>query len=153
MTDHVDLETAAKAIVDGNRYMTLATADENGRPWASPVWYAPAGYNEFFWVSLPEARHSHNVAVRSQIGIVIFDSNAPLGTGRGVYLSAVAEEVAGGDLDRGIAIFSKRSEAQGGHTWTHADVQPPAGLRLYRATVQELYVLDAGDRRVLLSVD
>lgn len=28
--------------------MTLATADVSGRPWASPVWYAQAGYREFF---------------------------------------------------------------------------------------------------------
>jgi len=28
-------------IVASNRFMTLATADADGLPWASPVWYAP----------------------------------------------------------------------------------------------------------------
>jgi pyridoxamine 5'-phosphate oxidase-like protein len=30
-------------IVQANRYMTLSTADADGVPWASPVWYAPDG--------------------------------------------------------------------------------------------------------------
>ncbi len=33
-----------RAIVDGHWYMTLATADASGRPWASPVWFAHDGY-------------------------------------------------------------------------------------------------------------
>ena len=30
-------------IIDAARYMVLATADEDGLPWASPVWFAPDG--------------------------------------------------------------------------------------------------------------
>ena len=37
--------------------MTIATADSDGRPWASPVYFSPAGYREFFWISEPGARH------------------------------------------------------------------------------------------------
>lgn len=63
--------------------MTLATADEAGRPWASPVWYAAVGYDELLWLSRPEARHSRNLAVRRELGIVIFDSSASIGMGQG----------------------------------------------------------------------
>jgi nitroimidazol reductase NimA-like FMN-containing flavoprotein (pyridoxamine 5'-phosphate oxidase superfamily) len=59
-----DLASVARDIIDSNAYMTLATADENGRPWASPVWYAAEGYAHFYWVSSPEARHSRNLAAR-----------------------------------------------------------------------------------------
>ena len=74
-----DLGTIAKLIVDSNLYMTLATADENGRLWASPVYYAHEGYARFYWVSSPEATHSRNIASRPEIAIVIFDSQAPIG--------------------------------------------------------------------------
>jgi len=49
-------EQAAKARekVDSNRYMTLATADESGVPWASQVWYATEDYREDV---RPPARH------------------------------------------------------------------------------------------------
>lgn len=103
----------AREIVDANRYMTLGTADESGRPWVSPVWFATEDYREFFWVSSPEARHSRNLAARPQLGMVIFDSQVPVGGAQAVYMAAVAEELADADLERGIAIFTRRSEAQG----------------------------------------
>jgi hypothetical protein len=31
-----DTSAEARRIVDANMYMTLATADDDGRPWASP---------------------------------------------------------------------------------------------------------------------
>ena len=55
-------------------YMTLATADADGVPWASPVWYATEDGRDFYWVSDPGARHSRNIAQRPEIAIVIFDS-------------------------------------------------------------------------------
>ena len=41
--DPDDLGALTRSIIDSNRYMTLATADEQGSPWASPVWYSPVG--------------------------------------------------------------------------------------------------------------
>jgi uncharacterized protein YhbP (UPF0306 family) len=147
-----DLASVARDIIDSNAYMTLATADENGRPWASPVWYAAEGYAHFYWVSSPEARHSRNLAARPEVGVVIFDSQAPVGTGQGVYMSAIAEELAGTELDLGIGVFSRRSQAHGAGGWTREDVTPPARHRLYRATASEHYVLDDKDRRTLVRV-
>jgi uncharacterized protein YhbP (UPF0306 family) len=126
--------------------MVLGTADESGRPWASPVYYAPDGYTDFYWVSSPEATHSRNLVARPELAIVIFDSGAPIGTGQGVYMSAVAEELTGVDLDRGIEVFSRRSQGHGARRWTGADVQPPAPYRLYRARVSEHSVLDPARR-------
>jgi len=143
MNQQEDLGAIARAIIDANLYMVLGTADETGRPWVSPVYYAAAGYAEFFWVSSPEATHSRNVAARSQVSIVVFDSQVPIGTGQGVYMSAVAEELEGEDLDRGIDVFARRSEEHGGQReWKAEDVRPPAPYRLYRATASEHSVLD-----------
>jgi nitroimidazol reductase NimA-like FMN-containing flavoprotein (pyridoxamine 5'-phosphate oxidase superfamily) len=145
-----DLGDIARSIVDSNRFMTLATADGSGLPWASPVWYATAGFREFFWVSSPDARHSRNVAQRPQLAIVIFDSHEP-GGWSAVYMSAIAEELA--DVDEGIEIFSRRSVAQGLPVWTRADVVPPARHRLYRAMVGEHFVLDSHDRRLPVTLE
>ena len=158
-TDGVqDLGALARDIVDSNIYMTLATADEAGLPWASPVWYAVSNYREFFWVSSPGARHSRNIAVRPQVAIVIFDSRAPEGTAQAVYVSAAAEELAGADLERGIGIFSRASAAAGGELseWRLEDVRVPAPYRLYRATATAHWVLDpdsSTDRRVPVELE
>jgi nitroimidazol reductase NimA-like FMN-containing flavoprotein (pyridoxamine 5'-phosphate oxidase superfamily) len=136
------------AIVDANSYMTLATADADGRPWATPVWFAHEGYREFFWVSDPEARHSLNIAVRGDVGIVIFDSRVAPGAGSGVSLEATAAELVGDERERGIGVFSRRSVAEGLSPWSLANVTAPARHRVYRAVAGDVYVLGDDDRRV-----
>jgi nitroimidazol reductase NimA-like FMN-containing flavoprotein (pyridoxamine 5'-phosphate oxidase superfamily) len=141
----MSLAATGREIVDAGSYMVLGTADADGRPWASPVWYAPAGYREFFWVSSPEVQHSRNIAARPEISIVIFDSRVRPSTGQAVYMTATAEQV-GEDEERGMGIFSRRARAQGiEREWTVDDVRPPKPIRLYRATVTEHSMLDKSD--------
>ena len=150
MTHEHDPEALARTIIDANLYMVLGTADEAGRPWVSPVYYAhaPVAHGEFFWVSSPGTTHSRNIAARPEISIVIFDSRVPIGTGRGVYMKAVAERPAPHDEERGIQVFSRRSVEHGGDEWTLEDVRPPARLRLYRAVASEHSVLGPRDERL-----
>jgi nitroimidazol reductase NimA-like FMN-containing flavoprotein (pyridoxamine 5'-phosphate oxidase superfamily) len=97
----------ARAVIDANRYMTLGTADAEGHPWVTPVWFAPADYREFFWVSSPATRHSRNLAARSQVSIVVFDSQVPVGSATAVYMTAVAQELTGVALERGLEVFAR----------------------------------------------
>lgn len=57
MNEHRDLEAIARGIIESNAYMTLGTADEAGLPWVTPVYFACADYEDFYWVSSPEAKH------------------------------------------------------------------------------------------------
>ena len=135
-----DVQTV-RDIIEANCYLVLATADATGRPWSSPVYFAHIGFTEFFWVSSPDAAHSRNIAVRPEVGIAVFDSHAEIGTGQGAYMSAAATLLEDGETARGIEAFSRRSVAHGGHEWTSADVRPGAGLRLFRATADALWIL------------
>ncbi len=138
----------ASRIIESNLYMTLATADREGRPWASPVWFAHEELMHFVWVSKPEARHSRNLATRPQVGIVIFDSSAGPGQAEAVYVEAEAERVEGADEERAIGVFTGRSEALGWPSWSVENVRPPAAVRLYRATASALFVLGPNDERI-----
>jgi nitroimidazol reductase NimA-like FMN-containing flavoprotein (pyridoxamine 5'-phosphate oxidase superfamily) len=138
----------ARAIIDDGVFMTLATADAEGVPWASPVWYAPDGYSELLWVSDPNARHSRNIAVRPQIAIVIFDSRQTPGDGVAVYMEARAEQAGA----HGLEVFNARGAAQGLSEWGPEKVREPARHRLYRAVVSGHWVLrDDIDERVPVS--
>jgi nitroimidazol reductase NimA-like FMN-containing flavoprotein (pyridoxamine 5'-phosphate oxidase superfamily) len=104
----------ARAILDAGIYVVLATADADGVPWASPVWFAKEGYQELHWVSYPGARHSQNIAVQPQIAMVVFDSTVPPGTGQGVYMTATAEQLTDpAAIEHGIGVFSRESVRQG----------------------------------------
>jgi uncharacterized protein YhbP (UPF0306 family) len=138
------LNDLARAIINSNRYMVLGTADQAGHPWVSPVWFASEDYAHFHWVSSPDARHSRNVAARPEVAIAIFDSTVPVGGAQAVYMSGRTEELTGTELERGIEVFGRLSEADVGRTWGLDDVRPPSIFRLYRATVSEHYVLIPG---------
>ena len=146
-----DSVATAKAIIDANLYLVLGTADERGRPWVSPVYYAHVDYREFLWVSRPETLHSNNLVARPQISLVIFDSSVPIGTVPGVYVAAPAEETTGDARLAMIDVFSRRSLGHGGGEMGLEDVEPPAELRLYRATAAAHFILDSIDR--LVAVD
>jgi hypothetical protein len=160
MTQSQELGTIARSIIDFNLYMVIGTADQTGIPWVSPVYYSAAQYTDFYWISSPEARHSHNLAVRPQVGIVIFNSQAPVGTGQAVYMSAAAEEVSAVNLDQGIAIYNGRFAnpvERGVRIIKPKDLLPPALYRLYRATASEHWILDPtperpGDLRIRVNV-
>jgi nitroimidazol reductase NimA-like FMN-containing flavoprotein (pyridoxamine 5'-phosphate oxidase superfamily) len=129
-------------IVSANRYMVLGTADEQGVPWATPVWFATADCRDFYWVSKPGARHSRNIAARPEIAIVIYDSTVTPGEARAVYMTATAERT------DDIAVFAAESARQDIKPWTIADVTGAARHRLYRATATEHYVLSPSDERI-----
>ena len=144
-----------RALLAANQYMTLATTDAEGRPWASTVWYAARVTTgdgggpgvELLWLSSPRDRqHSRNLVDRPDLAITIFDSTQPPDTGKGLQLAAHAGLGRPEDLGTDITTFSAASVAAGGRVWGLETVQPPAALRLYRATVDVAYVLDDGGR-------
>ena len=148
MRDETDPAATAKAIIDANLYMVLGTADKHGHAWVSPVYYAHVDHREFIWVSRPETLHSRNLVARPEMSIVIFDSSVPIGTGQGVYMAATAQEVTGDARVAAIDVFSRRAVGHGGRGWTLEDVEPPAEIRLYRATASAHYILGSIDRLV-----
>jgi nitroimidazol reductase NimA-like FMN-containing flavoprotein (pyridoxamine 5'-phosphate oxidase superfamily) len=134
----------ARAILDAGIYVVLGTADADGVPWASPVWFAKEDYRELYWVSYPGARHSQNIAVRPQVALVVFDSTVPPDTGQAVYMTATAEQLTDAAvIQHGIGVFSRESVRQGGEEeWGPDRVTGEARLRLYRASIREYSILD-----------
>jgi nitroimidazol reductase NimA-like FMN-containing flavoprotein (pyridoxamine 5'-phosphate oxidase superfamily) len=147
-----DPAAIARTLIDDHDYLTLATADADGTPWASPVWFAHRDHREFLWVSRPEARHSRNLATRPEVALVVFDSRVAIGAGQAVYVEATAAEVLDGEVEAGIAVFSARSMQRGARAWTAAEVRAPARHRLFRATARAHFVLDRFDQRIVADI-
>jgi hypothetical protein len=151
-TTATERAAVARALIDQSSYMTPATADAGGVPWASPVWFAPVDGREPVWVSSADApRHSRNIAARPRVAIVIFDSTQAPGAGQALYVSARAEEVAQEALGRCLRAFIS-TRARTATAWTAADVRPPARHRLYRAAAEEHFVLGARDERIAVDL-
>lgn len=134
------LAAHAQTIIDTNRYLTLGTVDADGQPWTSPVYFAPGGDREFYWLSATDAQHSLNLAERPRVSLVVFDSTVPPYHGRAVYGVGPAGELSGTDLDRALE-FYPGSPSRGGSQVEREDVTGAAPYRIYRATASELWVL------------
>jgi nitroimidazol reductase NimA-like FMN-containing flavoprotein (pyridoxamine 5'-phosphate oxidase superfamily) len=138
----------ARRILDENSYATLATADVDGRPWVTPVWFAERGLRQYVWVSRTTRRHSQNVAQRAEIALVVFDSTVPVGSGSAVYVEATAAEVPDHELAAALAVFNAKCEASGLSTWDTSKVSGDAPHRLYLATAAQVWVLDDHENRI-----
>ncbi|WP_158101898.1 pyridoxamine 5'-phosphate oxidase family protein [Streptomyces swartbergensis] len=133
-----DTRSAARAIIDGNMYMVLATVGPDGAPWASPVFYSTEDGRDLYWVSSPEVTHSRNIAHEPRIGIVLHDSRAPVGTASpfALYLKATAVELPGEEVLEGLRVIPGPA-GRGGRSLAPEEVRPPAPWRVYRARISE----------------
>jgi nitroimidazol reductase NimA-like FMN-containing flavoprotein (pyridoxamine 5'-phosphate oxidase superfamily) len=148
---HLDPAGLARTLVAENSYLTLATADADGIPWATPVWFAARDLDLFVWASKPGARHSLNLAGNPRVSLVIFDSSKPPGEGRALYVAADAELVDDEAFDEALAVYNARSVERGLAEWDRSKLREPARHRLYRAAAIEAFVLDDHDERIKVS--
>jgi hypothetical protein len=135
-----DLAAHARALLDANRYLTLGTADADGRPWTSPVYFTAPSLREFLWVSAADARHSRHLTGRPQVSIVVFDSTVAPYHGRALYAVGEARELSGADLERALDTYP-RPDGGGATAVAPDEVTAPAPYRLYQATASDLWVL------------
>jgi hypothetical protein len=130
----------ARAVIDATSYLTLGTVDADGRPWTSPVYFAPVGIREFIWVSASDADHSRHLAARPSVSLVVFDSTVAPYHGRAVYAVGEARALSGDDLDRALVAYPRRDDG-GATELTRDDVTGPSPYRLYGVTASDLWVL------------
>src|SRR5215218_8485932 len=88
-----DLGALARETLARNRFLVLGTVDHSGRARVSPVWFSMAGHRDVYWLSSPDAHHSHNIERNPDVSLVVFDSSLDPHTGQAVYLEATAERV------------------------------------------------------------
>src|SRR5215469_8965982 len=105
-----------------HRYLVLGTADAEGRPWVTPVFYAADGEHRVLWVSSADSRHSRNISARPAVAITIFDSHAPVGEAEAIYLEATAEPVS--DLAVAAAVERLNARVPASHRLGPGDLAP-----------------------------
>jgi hypothetical protein len=83
----------ARAIIDRIEYATIATTDNKGTPWNTPVYFACDTAYAVYWGSHTDAKHSQNIHMNGQGFILIYNSTVKPGTGEGVYMQARCSEL------------------------------------------------------------
>jgi hypothetical protein len=138
----MDTRAHALELLARNRFLVLATADADGKPWATPVWFAPDGLERIFWLSWPGSRHSRLIASRPEVALTVFDSSRPSDEAAAFYAVGVAGECPESLVDVALGLVNERSQEHGLAAFSRERVTEPARLRLYVAEVTRAWVLD-----------
>lgn len=117
-----------------NRYLVLGTADEHGRPWVSPVFFAVLDPNWVCWVSGPNSRHSRNIAHRPAIAITVFDSTVEVSAAEAAYFDADAAPATPDETDPALRALNARLPPH--KQINSADLQPRGPMVVYRADLR-----------------
>jgi uncharacterized protein YhbP (UPF0306 family) len=137
----IDRSTVDRVLA-ANRYLVLGTADEHGRPWATPVFFAPLDPHSLCWVSSPDARHSRNITHRNTVAITVFDSTVPVGQAEAAYFDASAAPATTDEADAALQSLNSRLPLD--KQLSGDDLQPHGPLLVYRAVLKHSYVLVRG---------
>jgi uncharacterized protein YhbP (UPF0306 family) len=125
-----------------NRYLVLGTADADGQPWVTPVFFAPLDADRVCWVSSPDSRHSRNINSRAGLAITVFDSTVEVGRAEAAYFDADAGQLDEHETDAALQALNSRLP-QAKHL-TRDDLQPFGPLVVYQAALRHRYVLVRG---------
>jgi nitroimidazol reductase NimA-like FMN-containing flavoprotein (pyridoxamine 5'-phosphate oxidase superfamily) len=121
-------------ILNSNLYCTLATVCEDGSPWATPVFFAYSG-DKIYWWSSKNAVHSKNIIRDGRVLIVMYDSHAKEGTGKGIYLKAKAKMLENIDeVNEAISIYAAKAQV---FKQTIEDSLNTAPTRFFVATISQ----------------
>jgi nitroimidazol reductase NimA-like FMN-containing flavoprotein (pyridoxamine 5'-phosphate oxidase superfamily) len=133
-------EATARKILQEIHYATVATVDNNGEPWNTPVFCAPEGYT-LYWSSHPSSVHSKNIANNNKAFIVIYNSKAGEGEGTGLYIEASVSMLENEEeISHGLDLLGDRR----GKPFSHPEKFIGDGpQRIYRATPLRLWTNDA----------
>jgi nitroimidazol reductase NimA-like FMN-containing flavoprotein (pyridoxamine 5'-phosphate oxidase superfamily) len=129
-------------VLAANLYLVLGTADQDGRPWVSPVFFARLDADRLCWVSSPDARHSRNIGRRTTIAVTVFDSTVAVGRAEAVYFDAQAAPATPDEVDAALQALNARLPAD--KALDSDDLQPRGPLVVYRADLERSYLLIRG---------
>jgi uncharacterized protein YhbP (UPF0306 family) len=134
--------TSVERILEHNRYLVIGSVDEAGRPWATPVFFAPRDADTLVWLSSPDSRHSSNIERRPQVALTVFDSRVEVGHAEAAYFDARAERAEPDDIHAALAALNARLPVD--RRVGMEAIAPTGRLAIYQAHVEHRYVLVRG---------
>ena len=136
------MDLTTNKILETIRYATIATVDNDGKPWAAPVWYVYDNENIYWWSPI-ETQHSKNIAQNTEVYITVFDSTAPEGEGTGLYFRANATELSDDELNKAIQLYNDSTSI---FKLDKNNCTGSAPTRMYKAVIKEAWKNDGIER-------
>jgi len=123
------------------QYATIATSDEQGNPWNTPVFCAFDDDSNIYWSSHPDSVHSLNIANNHKAFIVFYNSLADEGEGLGLYMSTDVRALEDSEeIKLALTLLGKRR----GRPFLHIEKFIGSGTqRIYKAIPSRCWTNDS----------
>jgi uncharacterized protein YhbP (UPF0306 family) len=133
----------AHHILQTERFCTLATVDQAGLPWASPLLYDYDAGLTLYWSSAIASRHSMNLQeTQGRCAVTIFDSHASPGKIAGLFLTGGGKLVPEDQVAQAMEHLFARMDQRPNRT--AADYLGDSPRRFYQFQPSEIWL--TGDR-------
>lgn len=147
-----DLNKLAREIFDTNQYMTIASSNKQGEPWASAVVYAFDKNSNLYFLSLPSSKHSQNIKGNKNVVVTIFDSHQLWGQGVGLQVEGWGSEVNISESAEALKIYFDRNFPYGNSgNYKEEFTSEGSDYKFYKITPKKIWMNDPNneiDRRV-----
>ncbi len=139
-----------KRIIESNNYMVIATADSEGNPWASALFYVHDKDYAFYFLSAIDSRHIKNIGGNSVASFVIFDSRQKIGQSDSVQAECKISEVNKNQLEDVIKLYVKKlfpkSNVPATDRYPMGAYTEPAEFRFFKISISKLYISGTDQR-------
>ncbi|MET0779495.1 MAG: pyridoxamine 5'-phosphate oxidase family protein [Candidatus Saccharimonadales bacterium] len=125
-------------------HMSLGTCVDN-KPWVCEVHFAYDDDLNLYWISLPDKRHSQEIAQNPHVAGNIVTQHALGAAPRGVYFEGTAEMLSGVDEKHPAYIAYSTRLKRGPEILEGA--KDPADRQFYKITVSDFYLFDARESK------
>jgi len=138
-----------ESILSENSYMSLATVDNECKPWSSVVFYAYDEKNVIYFISAIDSRHAINMRSNKNVSAIIYDSHQKIGMTEEIKIVGTAELVEETELKKAVKIYSDRikSKSSGESIDTDYRIDSYTGaaeFRFFKIKIENMYVNEDG---------
>ncbi len=128
----------ARKIIQTALHASMATVNEDGSPHNTPFFLVLDNKLErMYWSSHPDSQHSKNIGRSGDLFVVVYD----MFKGGGLYMKAQnGHELAGGELESGLAINNKRRQQLGKDQLELEYYQNGRPQRMYAAEIAQFWI-------------
>ena len=153
----------AKEIIKDNKFLSLATIDNEGEVWSTPLsYYCDENYN-FYFTSELDSKHIINIIDNPNVSFTIFDSTKRVSDVDGLQIRGIVGEVDKEKLEEVVKNYyqfvfkdpEERKEWEAPYTYFLENNKPI--YRFFQIMPTEIYKRDTeyldGDRRVKIDLD
>ena len=158
-----DIYEMAKEIIEGNKFLSLATVDNDGNLGSTPLSYSYDEDYNFYFTSELDSQHIINIIDNPNVSFTIFDSTRRVSDVDGLQIRGIVGEVDKENLEKVVKNYyqfvfkdpKEREEWEAPYTYFLENNKPI--YRFFQIMPIEIYKRDTeyldGDRRVKIDLD